>query len=98
MGTSATSSSAASTEHVGIVPRFAENLFSWIECQRNQHDNNAVYSVRVSFLELYNEDIIDLLNSGKENASITIRENTNGNISWSGVHEESIQGSVDLLR
>ncbi|CEP09485.1 hypothetical protein [Parasitella parasitica] len=99
MGTSTTATSIATSamEHVGIVPRFADNLFSWIECQKKQHNNNALYGVKVSFLELYNEDIIDLLNSTNRNACITIRENTNGHISWSGVHEEYIQGSADLL-
>ncbi|KAI8646561.1 P-loop containing nucleoside triphosphate hydrolase protein [Parasitella parasitica] len=99
MGTSSSAPSfAASTmEHVGIVPRFADNLFSWIDYQKNQHNNNALYHVKVSFLELYNEDIKDLLNSNNKNACITIRENTNGHISWSGVQEEYIQGSADLL-
>ncbi|CAO0800621.1 unnamed protein product [Mucor circinelloides] len=95
MGTSTTADLSA--EHVGIVPRFAENLFNWVECQQNQCDNNTQYSVKVSFLELYNEDIIDLLNTNNKNASITIRENANGNITWSGVQEELIQGSADLL-
>lgn len=96
MGTSTTADFSA--EHVGIVPRFAENLFNWVECQQNQHDKKTQYSVKVSFLELYNEDIIDLLNTNNKNASITIRENANGNITWSGVQEELIQGSADLLR
>lgn len=99
MGTSTTTSADFSSEHVGIVPRFADNLFKWIKCQQNQQQHgNTQYSVKVSFLELYNEDIIDLLNANNRNASITIRENTNGNIAWSGVQEESIQGAADLLR
>lgn len=96
MGTS--TGAATSTESVGIVPRFAENLFSWIKCQQNQPDNHALYNVKVSFLELYNEDIVDLLNSNNRAASITIRENANGNITWSGVQEELIQDSADLLK
>ncbi|KAK4510106.1 uncharacterized protein ATC70_006277 [Mucor velutinosus] len=95
MGTTTTAD--FSSEHVGIVPRFADNLFSWIEYQQNQPNNNTQYSVKVSFLELYNEDIIDLLNTNTKNASITIRENANGNITWSGVQEEPIQGAADLL-
>ncbi|GAN04848.1 kinesin, motor region protein [Mucor ambiguus] len=95
MGTSTTAD--FSSEHVGIVPRFADNLFDWIKCQQNKPDNNTQYSVEVSFLELYNEDIIDLLSVNNKNASITIRENANGNITWSGVQEERIQGAADLL-
>lgn len=92
MGTSSTAD--FSSEHVGIVPRFADNLFNWIKCQPN---HNTQYSVKVSFLELYNEDIIDLLSANNKNASITIRENANGDITWSGVQEELIQGAADLL-
>lgn len=99
MGTSTTAAADFSSEHVGIVPRFADNVFNWIKCQQNQPDNSRTqYSVKVSFLELYNEDIIDLLSVNNKNASITIRENANGNIAWSGVQEETIQGAADLLR
>lgn len=54
------------------------------------------YKVRVSFLELYNEDIIDLLNIN--NTNITIREDVIGNISWSGIHEQEVKESKDLLK
>ncbi|KAG0930334.1 hypothetical protein G6F57_005371 [Rhizopus arrhizus] len=77
----------------GIVPRFAENLFDWIQTQLN--NNDMTYKVRVSFLELYNEEIIDLLNIN--NSSITIREDVIGNISWSGVYEQEVKQSKDLL-
>ncbi|OAD02129.1 hypothetical protein MUCCIDRAFT_153275 [Mucor lusitanicus CBS 277.49] len=93
MGTSTTAD--FSSEHVGIVPRFADNLFRWIKCQPDT--SNTQYCVKVSFLELYNEDIIDLLSANNKNAAITIRENANGNITWSGVQEEPIQGAADLL-
>lgn len=79
----------------GILPRFARNLFHWIEQQQSL--STATYQVKVSFLELYNEDIIDLL-SNNPSSNITIREDVNGNISWSGVHDEAVQGSADLLK
>ncbi|CAO3700031.1 unnamed protein product [Rhizopus microsporus] len=80
-------------KHYGIVPRFAENLFYWIQTQTN--NSNTSYKVRISFLELYNEDLIDLLNIN--NNSITIREDSLGNISWSGVHEEVVHDTKGLL-
>lgn len=79
----------------GILPRFTKNLFEWIEQQQQQP--NTTYQVKVSFLELYNEDIIDLLSKNPA-SNITIREDINGNISWSGVHDEVVQGSADLLK
>lgn len=81
-------------KHYGIVPRFAENLFYWIQTQTN--NSNTSYKVRISFLELYNEDLIDLLNIN--NNSITIREDSLGNISWSGVHEEVVYDTKGLLK
>ncbi|KAG1303102.1 hypothetical protein G6F64_010361 [Rhizopus arrhizus] len=79
----------------GIVPRFADNLFHWIDTQINNNKDTIAYRVKASFLELYNEDVIDLLDIA--NTNISIREDTIGNISWSGVHEEEIRESSDLL-
>ncbi|KAG1463310.1 hypothetical protein G6F56_005310 [Rhizopus delemar] len=77
----------------GIVPRFAENLFYWIHTQTN--NNDQTFRVRASFLELYNEDVIDLLDI--TNTNIAIREDTIGNISWTGVQEQEIKETKDLL-
>ncbi|EIE82554.1 hypothetical protein RO3G_07259 [Rhizopus delemar RA 99-880] len=79
----------------GIVPRFADNLFHWIDTQINNNKDTIAYRVKASFLELYNEDVIDLLDIA--NTNISIREDTIGNISWSGVHEQEIRKSSDLL-
>jgi hypothetical protein len=96
MGTSGSSSISQQViaESSGIVPRFTNHLFRWIEAQSS---NTTTYQVKVSFLELYNEDINDLLNIKENGANISIREDANGNISWSGVHEQVVQGSADLL-
>jgi hypothetical protein len=91
MGTSG--SNQVIVDSSGIVPRFTDHLFRWIEAQ----SSNTTYQVKVSFLELYNEDINDLLSTKESCANISIREDANGNISWSGVHEQVVQGSADLL-
>lgn len=49
-------------EHAGIIPRVLVDLF-----QRLPNETNNDYSVKVSFLELYNEKLTDLLASGEEN-------------------------------
>ncbi|KAI8349230.1 P-loop containing nucleoside triphosphate hydrolase protein [Choanephora cucurbitarum] len=94
MGTAGHSNSDTNSPDSGIVPRFAGNLFEWIEQHR---DEMKTHQVKVSFLELYNEDMIDLLDPKGTNSMISIREDANGNISWSGIHEEPVQSSVDLL-
>lgn len=82
----------------GIVPRFTENLFKVLK-NHKQQDQDKQYQVKVSFLELYNEDIIDLLNPKRETStSVNIRQDTFGNISWSGVHDQLVQTSADLLK
>jgi hypothetical protein len=95
MGTSINTNS--SQEDNGIVPRFTENLFKVIG-----EDQDKKYQVKVSFLELYNEDIIDLLNlvapATTTASAVNIREDVFGNISWSGVHDQLVQNSVDLLK
>lgn len=67
------------------------------------------YQVYVSFLELYNEELIDLLNpyhtqkrkggviTGTTPAEVTIREDVAGNIYWSGVKEELCTSPEELL-
>lgn len=59
------------------------------------------YQVFVSFLELYNEDLVDLLNHQKkktQQVEVQIREDVHGQIYWSGVREEPCQTPDDLLR
>ena len=47
-------------DRIGILPRVVEYMFSDIE---SVHDtsSNVAYNVKCSFLEIYNEQIIDLV-------------------------------------
>lgn len=58
------------------------------------------YTMTVSFIEIYNEDLHDLLNSSppEESPPITIREDTKGNIYWTGVKEVEVQSTDDVLQ
>ena len=47
---------AAGSEAAGVIPRAFEQVFAAIQCSSEQ-----VFLVRASFLEVYNEDIRDLL-------------------------------------
>ncbi|ORX49840.1 hypothetical protein DM01DRAFT_1272729, partial [Hesseltinella vesiculosa] len=85
------------SEQQGIVPRFILDLF-----QRLQAKQVLDYQVHASFLELYNEDFIDLLNTQTDRrrlnpCDINIRENVSGNIYWTGVREELCTSPQDLL-
>jgi hypothetical protein len=82
----------------GIVPLFINTLFGRLE-QKQDTQGTHHSEVSVSFLELYNEEIVDLLcATRKENASnLSIREDHHGNIHWSGVREEKVHNAKDLF-
>ncbi|KAM3512819.1 hypothetical protein MY11210_003524 [Beauveria gryllotalpidicola] len=47
-------------DHPGLIPRTCEDLFERIEAAQNE-DTNIAYNVRVSYFEVYNEHVRDLL-------------------------------------
>ncbi|KAF7725370.1 Kinesin-like protein kif21b [Apophysomyces ossiformis] len=97
------------SENQGIVPRFIRDLFRGLERKQHEMKGDFEYQVYVSFLELYNEDLVDLLNmeqishnrkrtnSGTSVCEIAIREDVQGNIYWTGVREEPCSNPDDLL-
>ncbi|CEP16969.1 hypothetical protein [Parasitella parasitica] len=82
----------------GIVPRFIDSLFHSLESKRS---DNYSFQVYVSFLELHNEDLVDLLcpnvKSRREGLNLTIREDSHGNICWAGVREEAVSNPTELM-
>ncbi|KAI8081839.1 uncharacterized protein B0P05DRAFT_570938 [Gilbertella persicaria] len=63
------------------------------------HSPKTKFTVKVSFIEIYNEDLHDLLNSApmEELPPITIREDTKGRIYWTGVKEVTVHSTDDVL-
>ena len=61
MGTGSTVGLAA--EQVGIVPRVFDFIFEELENRRRQSEFSQ-FEVKVQFLELYGEDLHDLLDFG----------------------------------
>ncbi|KAH3902605.1 Kip1p SCDLUD_000185 [Saccharomycodes ludwigii] len=49
------------SEHSGIIPRILVDLFKNLNKKCDINNNNKEYSVKISFLELYNEKLKDLL-------------------------------------
>lgn len=91
----------------GIVPRCIIELFQLLK-KREAQDAEFKYEIFVSFLELYNEEFIDLLNNHKSKrrsanftpatSEVSIREDVAGNIYWSGVKEEICYSPEELLK
>jgi kinesin family protein 4/21/27 len=80
-------------EEIGIIPRVISMLFQEIEKRKNSTE----FLVKASFLEIYNEEIKDLLDpKSTTDKSITIKE-IKGNIVCLGLHEEKVQNYEELL-
>ena len=78
----------------GIVQLAAKDIFQVIK----DDDSNLECSVRVSYVEIYNEELRDLLNDNdrKSSSSLTIREDKIGSISVDGLKEVAVK-SLDQL-
>lgn len=86
---------------MGIIPRVIHELFARIDSQKSE----AVYVVRCTYVEIYNEEIYDLLCITNGNGSMArsknkaaqLREEKNGNILICGISEETAICSDDLF-
>src|SRR5439155_25414445 len=94
MGTA--DNSSIPPESKGIIPRAMDTLFKSIN---SSHYKTRKFSLKVSFVELYNEDLIDLLGegSGDLRPQVMIREDTKGNILWSGLQEIRVNSVEDVM-
>ena len=81
-------------EEIGIIPRVIFMIFNEIEKRKLQSE----FIIKVSFLEIYNEDIHDLLgsNSMVPEKPISIREDK-GNIFLMGLHEEIVVNCEEMM-
>jgi kinesin family member 21 len=88
----------------GIIPRAVRHLFSGIQAiQENPYDEDGTYlgsvqfSVAAQFMELYNEEIIDLLDPYSKGKIFKIHEDTHGSISVAGGTIKPLKGPQDAL-
>jgi len=83
-------------ERVGIIPRAAQQIFTVLS---SMEDDAVEYKLSVSFLELYNEELIDLLSDpDEERVPVQIRETRTGDIVWMGLRQHTIQNAKDMVR
>ena len=80
----------------GLIPRTVQSILEKAEAIRLTSGVGADWECRISFLELYNEEIIDLLcGSG---ISVSIREERDGRIVWSGVREVNVKSLAEVMQ
>ncbi|KAK9767780.1 Kinesin- motor protein [Basidiobolus ranarum] len=79
------------TEEAGIIPRTLFNLFERLEME------NAEYSVRLSFVELYNEELKDLLGPEDDSKKLRLFEDSSkkGTVVIQGLEELHVSSAMD---
>ncbi len=103
--TMGTSDAPDGSDCQGLIPRFLNDLF---ENLKGGADGEQVETkIQVSFIEIYGEDIYDLLNRSKSSSlslsdklSLPIREDDSGRVFVQGVNEmlvESAAAALDYL-
>ncbi|KAG6814559.1 hypothetical protein H0H92_000087 [Tricholoma furcatifolium] len=84
---------------MGIIPRAVSNIFSGAKQLKEERGGNWNYSVKASFIEIYNEDLIDLLSldeaSGRR--EVQIREDKDGTIIWGGLREVNVKNATEVM-
>ncbi|KYN06791.1 Kinesin-like protein KIF21A [Cyphomyrmex costatus] len=86
---------------VGIIPRAIKHLFDGIADKQNRAKERAQmppeFKVTAQFLELYNEDLKDLLEPGGPRGGARIHEDTMGNIHLAGVEPRVVTNPEQAL-
>lgn len=92
------------SSQTGIIPRFMRDLFASLEKRKEVSDSSSTssgpalveYDLTASFLEVYGEDVHDLLVPSRP--SVPIREDANGGIVCVGLTEFPISTAQDALQ
>lgn len=84
------------TETMGIIPRVIRTLFETVK-RRESEDHTSTYKIQVQFLEIYGDDIKDLLDYTKT-SKVAIRETVNGDVFISGAREEVVGSAEQMLK
>ena len=93
MGSGHADASAEGAAARGVIPRIVDGLFDALAAQAETTD----FAVRVSYLEIYNEEVKDLLHPRTPSKAISIREGADGGIFVLGVQERAVATREQLL-
>jgi hypothetical protein len=102
MGTGSTV--GLSNEQIGIVPRVFDFIFQELENRKKQSEFSE-FTVKVQFLELYGEELHDLLDygaidkaTGKSTKHLRIREEKNGTIKVENLKFEMVNTKAECVK
>ena len=88
---------AIATETQGIIPRVISFLFDIVAQKEAASDSNSTYKIGVQFLEIYGEDIRDLLDTTKT-SKVSIKENPTGDVFVKGGCELHVTSPQQMMR
>ncbi|XP_061104579.1 kinesin family member 4 [Conger conger] len=77
---------------VGVIPRVIRRIF-----QEREKRASSEVTLTVSYLEIYNEDILDLLCGSKDKPAISIREDPKEGIKIVGLMEKVVQSAQEMV-
>ncbi|KAK0463641.1 kinesin domain-containing protein [Desarmillaria tabescens] len=85
---------------MGIIPRAVSTIFSRARQLKEERGTAWNYSIKGSFIEIYNEDLIDLLSmddTAGGRREVQIREDKDGHIIWGGLREVNVKNSGEVM-
>uniref|UniRef100_A0A1A8NYY5 Kinesin motor domain-containing protein n=1 Tax=Nothobranchius rachovii TaxID=451742 RepID=A0A1A8NYY5_9TELE len=95
-------------EELGIIPRAVNHLFRGIEERRQAATEQGrpipEFKINAQFLELYNEEVLDLfdttrdLETRRQKSNIKIHEDANGGIYTVGVTTRTVSSAVEMMQ
>ncbi|KAM9328067.1 kinesin-like protein KIF21A isoform 2-T2 [Pholidichthys leucotaenia] len=95
-------------DELGIIPRAVNHLFRGIEERRQAATEQGrpvpEFKINAQFLELYNEEVLDLfdttrdLEARKQKSNIKIHEDANGGIYTVGVTTRTVTSAAEMMQ
>ncbi|KAK5849193.1 hypothetical protein PBY51_008853 [Eleginops maclovinus] len=95
-------------EELGIIPRAVNHLFRGIEERRQAATEQGrpvpEFKINAQFLELYNEEVLDLFDSTRDiearkmRSNIKIHEDANGGIYTVGVTTRTVSSAAEMMQ
>lgn len=85
---------------MGIIPRAVSTIFSGARQTKEERGNAWSFNLKASFIEIYNEDLIDLLSLDDPNGvrrEVQIREDKEGHIIWGGLREVNVRNTNEVM-
>ncbi|XP_072233172.1 kinesin-like protein KIF21A isoform X2 [Leuresthes tenuis] len=95
-------------DELGIIPRAVNHLFRGIEKRRQDATEQGrpvpEFKINAQFLELYNEEVLDLFDSTRDlearrqKSNIKIHEDANGGIYTVGVTTRTVSSAAEMMQ